>query len=245
MTKVSLSLIPFFITVALYFKVHPSSLPVQCVIKVLPIVSLKIFVLLSGIGLSKQYYYRWTIITALVFSAAGDAFLVWQDVSPYFDVGLGTFGVAHLFYTFAFGWSPLRLLIGLPYLIFAIVTISVIAQYTTGIMTFLVALYAILICVMAWRASARVEITKNVWQNLPKIFGCIGAVVFLVSDLVLAVNKFISPVPHFDAINMSTYYSAQMFIALSVLECEEEVSPEAQSEEGQQVEMKEYSGTPG
>lgn len=50
-----------------------------------------------------------------------------------------------------------------------------------------------------------------------KIYAAIGAVLFVISDLVLAVNKFCQPVAGERYIIMTTYYAAQFFIALSVV----------------------------
>lgn len=50
-----------------------------------------------------------------------------------------------------------------------------------------------------------------------------GALLFILSDLTIALNKFCFPVPYSRALIMSTYYAAQMLIALSAVESREPV----------------------
>jgi uncharacterized membrane protein YhhN len=45
----------------------------------------------------------------------------------------------------------------------------------------------------------------------------VGAILFLISDSVLAVNKFKTPVPYRDFIVWSTYYTGQYGIAIGFL----------------------------
>lgn len=83
-----------------------------------------------------------------------------------------------------------------------------------GILCYLVPLYIALIFVMAWRAGARVGNLSS-WT---KQCSCAGALLFLISDFTIAVNKFVAPVSYSHTIIMATYYAAQMLIALSVVD---------------------------
>ena len=52
-------------------------------------------------------------------------------------------------------------------------------------------------------------------HNQSSIFGILGAVLFVMSDSSLALNMFVGPVvPHARLVIMSTYWSAQLFLAL-------------------------------
>lgn len=82
----------------------------------------------------------------------------------------------------------------------------------------LVPLYIMLIFTMAWRAGARVGKLSS-WT---KQCSCAGALLFCISDFTIAVNKFTHPVPYSHTIIMSTYYAAQMLIALSVVDSQVE-----------------------
>ncbi|KAH9500041.1 Methionine aminopeptidase 1D, mitochondrial [Bulinus truncatus] len=70
---------------------------------------------------------------------------------------------------------------------------------------------------MAWRAVARVQIYDDLW-TWTKLCGCAGAVCFLTSDAVIAVNMFAFSVSFAHQIVMLTYYAAQFGISLSVVD---------------------------
>ena len=76
---------------------------------------------------------------------------------------------------------------------------------------------------MTWRAFAQVDILENLW-SWTKLCACIGASFFLVSDFVIGLNKFVVNIPAARAIIMTTYYAAQLFIALSAAKTEDLVS---------------------
>ncbi|TNN87951.1 Lysoplasmalogenase-like protein TMEM86A [Liparis tanakae] len=92
--------------------------------------------------------------------------------------------------------------------------------YLSGPFTYLVAVYVALIGFMGWRAVAGLQLANDLW-TWTKLSACLGSVLFIVSDLTIAVNKFCFPVPYSRAIIMATYYAAQMLIALSVVECQD------------------------
>jgi uncharacterized membrane protein YhhN len=75
-----------------------------------------------------------------------------------------------------------------------------------------VALYLLIILIMAWRAVER-------WAQMGdanSTFALAGALFFVVSDSVLALDRFRRPFPSARAIVLSTYFLAQWLIALSI-----------------------------
>jgi uncharacterized membrane protein YhhN len=75
-----------------------------------------------------------------------------------------------------------------------------------------VAVYVSVIAIMGWRAAARAG-------PAPALSGALalaGALLFMVSDGLLAVDRFARPFRAGDAAVMTTYYAAQTLIALSV-----------------------------
>ncbi len=52
-------------------------------------------------------------------------------------------------------------------------------------------------------------------------FATIGALLFIASDSYLSINKFVMPLPLSHEVIMLTYYSAQLLIALSILQYSE------------------------
>lgn len=214
-------LVPFFKTVAIYFVLfgegsnrHGSIL--HCVTKCLPIASLIIFVFLHGMSLSEYYSYSRKVLLGLVFSAFGDAFLVWQN-SGYFVHGLLMFAVAQLLYASAFGLKPLKMWLGGIVCTIGVIVYAVLYPFLEGPMVFLTGFYVALISFMAWRAAARVQIFNDLW-TWTKLCGCAGALCFMISDTTIALNKFVSPIPYAQVIIMVTYYAAQLGITLSVVD---------------------------
>jgi uncharacterized membrane protein YhhN len=55
------------------------------------------------------------------------------------------------------------------------------------------------------------------WKKPANLLVLIGAVLFVVSDSILAINKFYTPLPMSSFLIMSTYLGAQFFIVKSVL----------------------------
>jgi len=86
-----------------------------------------------------------------------------------------------------------------------------------GIMIYLVMLYIGLLALTAWRAVARVQFFGDLW-TWTKLCAFAGSLLFLLSDFVIAVDKFRDSVPYSHPIIMVTYYAAQLGITLSVVD---------------------------
>ncbi|KAF5903316.1 lysoplasmalogenase-like protein TMEM86A [Clarias magur] len=214
-----IKLVPFLIATGVYFVLWlPTSSPswVSAFFKCLPIVCLWVFLLSHGINFLRDHSRARKILTGLIFSALGDAFLI-KDGQVYFSHGLLMFAIAHILYSFAFGMKPLNLRTGLVIGTISGLCYIIIYHCLSGISTLLVAVYISLIGTMAWRATAGVLQISDLW-TWTKLSAGLGAVLFMVSDLTLAVTTFCFPVPHSHAIIMATYYAAQMLIALSAVE---------------------------
>uniref|UniRef100_A0A8C4WG47 lysoplasmalogenase n=1 Tax=Gopherus evgoodei TaxID=1825980 RepID=A0A8C4WG47_9SAUR len=188
----------------------PTSSPswFSALIKCLPIFCLWVFLLAHGINFLVAHRSASRILAGLIFSAVGDAFLIWQE-QGYFVHGLLMFAITHILYSSAFGMKPLDLKAGFVMTLLSSFCYTFLYCYLSGPFTYLVAVYIALIGFMGWRAIAGLS-------------ACIGAVLFMVSDLTIAVNKFCFPVPYSRAIIMATYYAAQMLIALSAVESRDE-----------------------
>lgn len=130
------------------------------------------------------------------------------------------FAITHILYSSAFGMKPLNMSAGLVITAVSSLSYLLLYPYLSGPFTYLVAVYIALIGFMGWRAIAGLQLTNDLW-TWTKLSACLGAVLFMVSDLTIAVNKFCFPVPHSRAIIMATYYAAQMLIALSAVECQD------------------------
>ena len=82
---------------------------------------------------------------------------------------------------------------------------------TAGSLGIPIALYALAIGAMGWRAAARVDGTPA------RALGLAGAVLYLLSDTLLAADKFLTPLPASQLLILGTYWGGQSLIAASMV----------------------------
>jgi len=151
---------------------------------------------------------------ALAVSTLGD---ILMDLDPQhlFVYGLGSFLVAHITYVvlfvqhrprpFSAGTAKIAASIGM--LLYSI-AISAWLFPTLGDLKIPVAIYMCEITAMAITA---------ILARFPTPWVAIGAILFVASDSLLAVNKFKTPISYRDILVWSTYYAAQYAIATRVV----------------------------
>jgi uncharacterized membrane protein YhhN len=169
-----------------------------------------IFVAVSAYSTGATTRFDALLLGALVFSLAGDVFLMLPG--NYFIPGLASFLVAHLFYIGLFrqgqGWFPSkRALIGLL-AVGAIMYSVVWGGLIDPVLKIAVAAYVSVISLMAGQAIGR----ATVKGDSPSRWVAVGACVFMVSDSLIAINKFVTPVALSSLWILATYYCAQMLI---------------------------------
>ena len=125
--------------------------------------------------------------------------------------------VLQILYSWAFGLRPFCARLGVFWAAMAALIYSYLYPGLQGIMTYLVMLYIGLIAVTVWRAVARVQFFGDLW-TWTKLCAFVGSLLFIVSDFVIAIDKFRYPVPYSHPIIMVTYYAAQLGITLSVVD---------------------------
>ena len=74
-------------------------------------------------------------------------------------------------------------------------------------------IYISIIAIMGWMAIERL----NSIPTLGTFLAAIGAVLFMMSDAVLALNKFRKPFVSAELIVLTTYFTAQWLLAISVI----------------------------
>ena len=156
--------------------------------------------------------YKYLIIAGLLCSLAGDIFLMLP--SDRFIPGLLSFLVAHLFYIAAFSSGKPQLYAlwyAIPFLVYGGVMLWLLFPHL-GRMKLPVMIYMLVILVMAWQALDRWRETEQVWSAL----AFCGALLFTVSDSILALNRFRGRINYSEFYILSTYFTAQWLIALSV-----------------------------
>ncbi len=175
-----------------------------------------VLLLASQPSLSTSSIYQGLLVTGLVFSLAGDVFLMLP--SDRFVAGLASFFVGHVFYVAAFAADagPASAFVREPLLLLAMLAASagLYAYLWSGLgdMKLPVAVYGVGIAAMAWQATAR----WNETEQFGALLACSGALLFVVSDSVLAVNRFRRSFGAAQAVVLGTYFSAQCLIALSI-----------------------------
>jgi uncharacterized membrane protein YhhN len=156
---------------------------------------------------------KW-IIFALFFSWLGDVLLMLDDDhSLFFLPGLSSFLVAHIFYILFFHFVRIKEMVKSRWYLLLIVAIYygviiAILSPHLGDMKLAVRIYAVVISFMFLLAMHMVFIknkTTGMWMMA-------GALLFVISDSLLAINKFYQPFEMAGFLVMSTYGLAQLFL---------------------------------
>ena len=156
--------------------------------------------------------YLYAVAAGLAFSLAGDVFLMLPH--DRFVAGLASFLLAHLAYLVAFttdvplGSAPLLVAPSAA----AGAAVLALLWPRLGKLRAPVAIYVAVIVTMAWQASARA------WtlHTTSALLAAAGASLFMISDAILAVNRFHTSFRAAQALVMISYVSAQWLIAVSV-----------------------------
>jgi len=154
------------------------------------------------------------IIGALFFSWAGDVLLMFQQHSSvFFLLGLSSFLVAHLFYIFFFHRIrkeqniKSRLWTLLVVAAYYSVLVALLSPWL-GEMRLPVRVYGLVISFMLLLALHMFYLDNKTAGR----YMAVGAILFVISDSILAINKFWEPVPAGDVMIMLTYGLAQFCI---------------------------------
>ena len=171
--------------------------------------------------ISTNFKNKIILVVALVFSWIGDTLLlfVFKD-AIYFILGLIAFLTAHIFYIVLFAkelkkvnakieWRKRGLLIIFIYLI----ALLLVLIPHLGSLTIPVIIYAVVISTMLYMAY----LLSFHWHKPASIYLFTGAISFILSDSILAFNKFYQPVPLSGLLIMVTYLYAQWALVRSCI----------------------------
>jgi uncharacterized membrane protein YhhN len=156
------------------------------------------------------------VMGGLLFCWIGDVLLLMQNTPPFFILGLSSFLLAHFLYILGYRthqWiKPTKtrkviLSLLLPVCIAGMGLIVYLFPYLQE-MKIPVLLYAILLTTMVLVSIFRDGKTTS--QSFWLVF--IGALLFMISDSLIAINKFINPLPWSGVQIMLTYLTAQALI---------------------------------
>lgn len=167
-----------------------------------------------------NFTYFTLILIGLVFSLIGDILLEFNDNRKMFLLGVGSFALTHIFYSCAF-----------IYLVPPVFEYSIVAFIlaSSAIYMFIlikgfdfknnfnyISLYIFVIMFMVSKAFSLYPIISLCPIGIPLVIT--GAVLFMVSDLLLCFYMFYTKCPKWlGSISLFIYYVAQVMIALSVV----------------------------
>lgn len=173
----------------------------------------KLCIPMGIIAVSSFWLTPWEVALALVFSLLGD----YAGSCHNFMAQMGSFAVAHIFYVLFFVRRYIKkdyklttkmkgylLMLGIcAAALLSFIFMKVVPAAPAGVLRIGVSIYVILICTMLYTAMMQ-----------RSVFYALGALLFVVSDFILAWNKFVEPVPYRTILVIGTYLSAQLLIFL-------------------------------
>jgi uncharacterized membrane protein YhhN len=158
-------------------------------------------------------------VAGLLFSLAGDVFLMLPRES--FIAGLISFLLAHICYLIGFNVYGLFFNTALILLAVVIIftAIQLFARISAGLrsrgrsnLQIPVLVYSIVISMMLF--SALTTLVRPNWRFSAAALASVGALLFYISDVLLAWNRFVSPLPGGRVVSMPAYHLGQLGIIL-------------------------------
>ncbi|MFT4833265.1 MAG: putative membrane protein YhhN [Flavobacteriaceae bacterium] len=159
---------------------------------------------------------RLLLAVGLIFSWVGDMLLT-QESEMYFLGGLGAFLVAQLIYTLVMHKSAFDKIVFksrplIPIMVFGVILLALLIP-NTGSLAFPIIIYAFCILLMVSSAVLRRGLTSDDSFN----YTIIGAVLFVLSDSCIAIDKFVTPIPLAGFFIMTSYIFAQYYIVKGIM----------------------------
>jgi uncharacterized membrane protein YhhN len=150
------------------------------------------------------------LVAALAASLAGDVFLMLPG--NFFIPGLASFLIAHLFYIALFRqgtpWFPSRRALLGTLLVGAAMYAWVWGGLTDPVLKVAVAAYVSVIALMVAQAIGRASAQGDAASKAVAL----GACVFMLSDSLIAINRFVQPLPMVSLWVLTSYYVAQILM---------------------------------
>jgi uncharacterized membrane protein YhhN len=207
MTTVQKALLCIFAAFAIIFiaTLPFKPYPANFVIKAIPAISLAVLALVTVSGSTGKL-----LFASLLLCAAGDIALE-IDADRYFIIGLGFFLIAQIMFIVTFSRDFKMQKSRIPIIaVLAVYALAMAIAMTPSLREMAIPVYLYLVVITLMGIFAALRAAKNK-------FTLYGAVSFIVSDSIIAINKFMTPVPAADYLVMVTYYLALFLITLGYL----------------------------
>lgn len=178
--------------------------------------------LILAVYAHERFVTKKILLTALTLSWIGDMILMFADRGKfYFIAGLIAFLLSHIFYILLFSKqlkiylkkSKIIYWVGVTAIAFYLIVLLLLLLPTLGDLKIPVIIYALTISIMLLFA---LKGFLN-WQKPANIYILIGAIVFVTSDSILALDKFYTPLQYSSFLIMITYLIAQYLIVVGIL----------------------------
>jgi uncharacterized membrane protein YhhN len=176
--------------------------------------------LLIVVFISKNFTNKFILLAALIFSWRGDIrLLIVFDNSIYFILGLAEFLSAHIFYIVLFikeikkANGKIQFKKGLVAIVLYLGTMLLVLIPHLGSLVIPVVIYAVVISTMLYMAYLLIFC----WSKPSSVYLLTGAISFILSDSILAFNKFYQPIPMSNLLIMITYLYAQWALVKSCI----------------------------
>jgi uncharacterized membrane protein YhhN len=179
-------------------------------------------VLWLAVYFSEDFASKKILLGALLFSWIGDVILLFAGIAEiYFILGLVAFLISHVIYIILFNKQnkpdvPRNkgfFYIGLVAVLIYLALMLAILLPKLGDLQLPVIVYAITISTMLLYAFSGYLI----WEKPANTYILVGALIFVLSDSILAMDKFYEPIYKSSFFIMSTYLMAQYLIVIGVL----------------------------
>jgi alkylglycerol monooxygenase len=188
------------------------------VFKPLTLVIAMVLIMLDSRAVDDSRQFKVFLLMALLASLIGDVLLMLPG--NYFIAGLASFLVAHVYYLLLLQrrsspptWFPNRWALAGTLLAGVAMYVYLWPGLQGWLLASAVAVYVALISLMAGQAIGRAIRLRN----SAAIMVALGAISFMISDSLLAVNRFIEPIPMAALWVLATYYLAQILMARKLL----------------------------
>jgi uncharacterized membrane protein YhhN len=195
--------------------------------RIIPVIYIAKPLLMISLGICALYQFKGKIranrclyLAGAFFAFLGDVFLMLKGANLFLP-GLGSFLIMQWFYIVLFSKDIQKPIVTLhtlvhllPFLLFTAILLWFLYPGVSHnpVLTTAITIYAGSIATMGWMSALR---HKN--ANYPSfLYVLSGALLFIVSDALIAIGKFISPIPHSALLIMSTYALAQYLIMMGL-----------------------------